>query len=312
MRKAALLYNPLSGQRQDRRLEVVMQAATVLGAAGIEVTLAPTLAGSRIAEQVRQAIGEGCDTIFACGGDGTVHGVLQGLVGTEVALGILPLGTANALAHDLGWPLSPLPAARAALAAKPRRVAVGRVNYLDLSGNPAARYFSITLGAGVDAHLFYKLNPAAKVRLGMLAYYAKATWLWLTHGLERFPVRFAGPDGAIRQAEVSQLLAVRITNFGGVLRQLAPGAALDRDDLRLVLFHTRSRITYLRYILRGLVGADWEIPGIELVHSGSIVCHPSATGDSPTYVEADGEILGTLPAEISVVPNAVTILAPSR
>ena len=57
------------------------------------------------------------------------------------------------------------------------------------------------------------------------------------------------------QAEVSQLLAVRIRNFGGVLRELAPGASLDRDDLRLVLFRTRSRLAYLRYIIRGLVGS---------------------------------------------------------
>jgi diacylglycerol kinase (ATP) len=105
---------------------------------------------------------------------------------------------------------------------------------------------------------------------------------------------------------------VRIANFGAVLRRLAPGAALDRDDLRLVLFHTRSRIAYLRYIIRGLVGAQWKIPGIELIHSTRVVCQPSAGQASPTYVEADGELLGTLPAEITVVPNALTILAPSH
>jgi diacylglycerol kinase (ATP) len=312
MRKVALLYNPLSGRRQDRRRDDIRQVTAVFRAAGIEVTAAPTLAPRGGADQARQAIEQGCDTVFACGGDGTVHDILQGLVDTETALGIIPLGTANALAHDLGLPLSPVAAARAALTAKLRRVAVGRVQYRDLSGNPASRYFTVTLGAGVDANLFYQLNPEAKVRLGMLAYYAKATWLWLTHDLSRFPVSFAGPDGETRQADVSELLAVRIANFGGVLRDLAPGAALDRDELRLVLFHTRSRIAYLRYILRGLVGAQWAIPGIELVHSRSVSCLLSAAQNSPTYVEADGEILGTLPAEITVVADALSILAPHR
>jgi diacylglycerol kinase family enzyme len=120
-------------------------------------------------------------------------------------------------------------------------------------------------------------------------------------------------DGRTRQAEVSELLAVRIRNFGGVLRQLAPGASLDRDDLRLVLFRTGSRLTYLRYIVRGLMGARWEIGGIDLVHAASVVCRPLPRPENfPFYVEADGEILGTLPAEVRVVPDALTILIPEQ
>lgn len=310
MRKAAVFYNPLSGRRQNRRTEEVRQAAAVLRSAGIEVSIAPTQAAPGAAEQVRRALEQGCDTIFAAGGDGTVHDLLQGLVGTEAVLGVLPLGTANTLAHDLGLPLSPVAAARAALTARVRRIAAGHVSYRDLQGNPASRYFTVTVGAGVDAHLFRGLKPQNKLRLGMLAYYAKATWLWSTHGLERFPVSFCSPNGEMLQAEVSELLAVRITNFGGMLRELAPGAALSRDDLRLVLFRTRSRIAYLRYVIRGLVGARWRVPGIELAHSTRVICRPHSTQKKPTYVEADGEILGTLPAEISVVPNALSILVP--
>ena len=311
MKKVVLLYNPLSGGRRERRLADIKGAVAVLQDAGVEVVAAPTQAASDAAPQVRQAIQEGCDTVFACGGDGTVHDVLQGVVGSQVALGIIPLGTANALAHDLGIPLSPVGAVRSTLVAKARRIAVGRVTYQDLSGNPASRYFTVTLGAGLDAHLFHELAPSLKVRWGMPAYYAKATWLWLTHRMPAFIAEFPGENSQIRQAEVSELLAVRIRNFGGVLRELAPGASLDRDDLRLVLFHTRSRVNYLRYVVRGLVGARWKIGGIELVHSGKVVCRPlPATGGAPTYVEADGEILGTLPAEISVIPDALTILAP--
>ena len=108
----------------------------------------------------------------------------------------------------------------------------------------------------------------AKRHLGMAAYYAKATHLWLTHRMERFVIDFEGE--APRSEEVSQLLAVRIRHFGGVLRELAPGASLDRDDLRLVLFRTRSRAAYLGYVLRGLMGAKWQIPGIELVHASLV------------------------------------------
>jgi diacylglycerol kinase (ATP) len=316
MRKAALFYNPLSGRRRERRLADVRAVLAVLHQAGIEAIAEPTRGQADAAEQARHAIAEDCDTIFACGGDGTVHDVLQGMVGSHTALGIIPLGTANALAHDLRVPLSAVGAARALLTAKPRRIALGRVEYTDLEGNRGFRFFTVAAGIGVDAHLFYKLNPLVKGRLGMAAYYAKATRLWLTHSMEKFAVE-VGQDaeqnnGRGSSVEVSQLLAVRIRNFGGVLRELAPGASLDRDDLRMVLFRTSSRWAYLQYIIRGLVGARWRVGGIDLVHSLKIDCRQlvDATADSRIFVEADGELLGTLPAAISIVPNALALLVP--
>jgi diacylglycerol kinase (ATP) len=308
MQKTVLLYNPLSGRRQARRLADVEAALTVFRQAGVEATMEPTRGQADDTGQVRRAIAEGCDTILACGGDGTVHDVLQGMVGSDAALGVIPLGTANALAHDLQLPLSAADAARANLTARPRRIAVGRVEYADIDGHRAMRFFIVTVGIGADAHLFYKLNPQVKGRLGMAAYYVKATRLWLTHPMENFTVEIEPGT----KADVSQLLAVRIRNFGGVLRELAPGASLDRDDLRLVLFRTRSRLAYLRYIVRGLVGARWRVGGIELVYGEKVGCHArgDAASDQRTFVEADGELLGTLPAEINVVPDAVTLLVP--
>ena len=113
MRRAALFYNPLSGRRKKYRLHDVESASSVLRNAGVEVDVAPTRAASDAAEQVRAAIRDGFDTIVACGGDGTIHDVLQGLAGKDAALGIIPLGTANALAHDLRVPMNPKPAAEA-------------------------------------------------------------------------------------------------------------------------------------------------------------------------------------------------------
>src|SRR5580698_3045467 len=98
MRKALLLYNPLAGRRHGRRVNEVERAQAVLRAGGVEVTSAATPGPSDAAGQVKQAIKDGCDTVFACGGDGTVHDVVQGLVRSNAALGIIPLGTANSLA----------------------------------------------------------------------------------------------------------------------------------------------------------------------------------------------------------------------
>ncbi len=112
-------------------------------------------------------------------------------------------------------------------------------------------------------------------------------------------------------------MAVRIRNFGGVIQELAPGATLNRDDMRLVVCRTASRLTYLAYVTRGLLRLRWTIPGIDLAHSTRVSCQYGAASATSAeqrkiYVEADGELLGTLPAEITVVPDALTLLAPSR
>ncbi len=308
MQKAILLYNPASGR--GRAEAHVKTALSVLRSAGVEASMAPTMAAGGSAEQVKQAIADGCDTVIACGGDGTIHDLLQALVGTDVALGILPLGTANCVAHDLGLPLSPANAMRCAVKSKRRRVAVGRVQYQNFTPQTESRYFIFVVGIGVDAHLFYKLSPFAKKVLGMGAYYAKATQLWLLHKMENFAVEVENGT-EMHKHEVSQILAVRIRELGGVLRRLAPGADLQRNDLRLVLFHTRNRFSYLGYIIRGYFRAAWNVPGIELMHSTMAICHPPE-GNAPVFVEADGELLGTLPAEITVVPDALTILVPEK
>jgi len=320
MRKAVLLYNARSGGRRSQRQADLQSALKILAEAGVGASLVLTQSSSDVAEQARKGILDGCDTVFACGGDGTIHDVLQAMAGTQVALGVIPMGTANALAHDLGLPPEPSEAVRAALHAEPRRIALGRVQVRDFNGHPATRYFTVAVGIGVDAHLFYQLNSGAKQHLGMAAYYAKAWHLWFTHRMERFVVEYGeGDSSAAPRTGVTEMLAVRIRNFGGVLQELAPGASLERDDLRLVLCRTSSRFSYLLYVTRGLLGAKWHVPGVELVHSQWVRCgYQREPGDEnagsqlKVYVEADGELVGTLPAEITMVSDALTILTPGR
>jgi YegS/Rv2252/BmrU family lipid kinase len=322
MRKAALLYNPDSGGSRVRRQAELESVLAVLRKASVDAQLVLTNSPAHAEEKARQAVLAGCDTVFACGGDGTIHNMIQVLANTSVALAILPMGTANALAHDLGLPMSIAEAARAALHAAPRRVALGRIQHLDLDAKPGTRYFIVAAGCGVDAHLFYKLHAGTKQRMGMTAYYTKAWQLWFTHPMTRFMVEFAESGSAEpRRADVTELMAVRIRNFGGVLQELAPGASLERDDLRLVFCRTASRLAYLLFVTRGLLRRNWKIPGIELAYSERVQCQylpASGSGGAAlaaqpkVYVEADGELVGTLPAEISVVPDALTLLAPAK
>src|SRR5947209_18379879 len=103
MRKTVLLYNPNSGGSRKRQSEVE-SALAVLREGGVDAELVLTNSPAHAGEQTKQAIAAGCDTVFACGGDGTIHNIVQVLAKTQVALAILPVGTANALAHDLRIP----------------------------------------------------------------------------------------------------------------------------------------------------------------------------------------------------------------
>jgi YegS/Rv2252/BmrU family lipid kinase len=314
MRKAALLYNPASGGSRQRKRELE-SAVDILKRGGVEAELVATDSPAHAEQEARRAIQSGFDAIFACGGDGTINNIIQVLANTPVALGILPIGTANALAHDLRIPLRITAAAKAALEFASRRIALGKITCSNLEGKTETRFFVIAAGIGVDAHLFYKLHSSTKQRLGMGAYYAKAWHMWFTYPMTRFRVTFSGPaDGTTKDADVTELLAVRIRNFGGIIRELAPGSSLQRNDMRLILCHTAHRLAYLAYVTRSLLGLAWRIPGIELAYAAKATCgyiEPKTGGQQPKiYVEADGELIGSLPAEISIVPDALTLLAP--
>jgi len=316
MHKAVLLYNARSGGRRSQRKSDLQAALKILAEAGVEARLVLTRSSSDAAEQARKGILDGCDTVFACGGDGTIHDVLQAVAGTRVALGVVPMGTANSLAHDLQLPKDPAEAVRIALTAEPRRIAIGHVQVRGFSGESVTRYFTVAVGVGVDAHLFYKLNAAVKQRLGIAAYYYKAWHLWFSHRMERFAVEWNGSaQSAARQRRgITEMLAVRIRNFGGILQELAPGASLDRDDLRMVLCCNCSRLSYLLYVIRGFLHTRWRVSGVELFHSEGIRCdyerRDGAEDSAKVYVEADGELIGTLPAEVTIVRDALTILMP--
>ena len=315
MQRVVILYNPQSGLRRARRRSDVENAAVVLQSSGLEVALEATTGPRSADQQARRFLANGYDTIIAAGGDGTIHDTLQGLIGTQASLGVLPLGTANSLASDLGISRDPVTAANQLLTADSRRIAVGQIEYQRNPTRRDTRYFTVAAGIGVDAALFYKLNAGFKKRWGMAAYCVEALRQWTVQSFHPFRVEWFDVDHQQKRSEVvTQLLVVRIANFGGVLKHLAPGADLFRDDFRVVLFKTRSRIRYLRFVTSRLVNQDWADKNIELVHASQLWCHPHRDDDQQrhgiVHAEADGEWLGRLPVQVSMLPDALNLLVP--
>ena len=311
MRRVALIYNPASGQRPEQRVASIAKVVAVLEGAGIEVDVIATESPESAGQQAQAAVLRGCDTVIACGGDGTVHETLQKLVGGSAALGVIPMGTANALATDLGLPASPGKAAKMLLTARPVRISVGQVSYRDPSGQPQARYFVVAAGVGADGLFFSRLDSRLKQKLGYLVYLVEALRLWATYTFPMFTSTFTqGGGGSPRVVEASQILAVRISNFGGLVNNLVPGAAIGNENLHVIAFKTRSRLRYLRFMVAVWFKRHNYSDTIELIDCSEVECRDLPGAAERSFVEADGELLGTLPVKIEVVPQSLTLLIP--
>jgi YegS/Rv2252/BmrU family lipid kinase len=312
MRRVVLIYNPASGQHSKHGSSVIADTLAVLHRAGVEAEAIATTAPGSAAVQVCESVRQGCDTFLACGGDGTVHEVLQSLVGSEAALGVVPLGTANALASDLGLPLSPLKAVKMLLTAKRLRVPVGRIFFYDGEGAEHSRYFTVAAGIGADAHLLYRLDAKLKRRFGYGLYAVEGLRVMLTHSFPQFEATFLERSGSEPRVEaVTQLLAIRVRNFGGMLQNFAPGATLRNENLRLVAFKTRNRFDYMRFLAAVVFRRQTFSRRVEILDAVSVECRAREGSQARVFVEADGEFLGRLPVRIEIVPDALTLLAPS-
>jgi diacylglycerol kinase (ATP) len=311
MRRFALVYNPVSGQYSARRKEAVQKAIDVFRAAGVTAEPMVCDGPGRGTVHAAEAVSRGCDAVIACGGDGTVHEILQALTGTEVALGVIPLGTANALAANLGLIGPPEYAAQKLVQAAPVRIPVGRIHFNDRTGQPGSRYFLVAAGIGADALLMSRLDSGLKRRFGYVVYLLEGFRIWATDPFPLFEAAFTvNGTGAKRVEAVSQLLAVRVRSFGGVLRELAPGATLHSSDLHLLAFKTRDRFRYMRFLLAVLAGRHRFTKEIEHVDAHRVECRAHNGSHASVFVEADGEVLGSLPVRIEAVPQALTLLIP--
>lgn len=310
MRKVALIYNPISGQHSASRQRSFDAVLRTLRDANIIVepwqTDGPD-AGARLA---RKAADEGFDTVLACGGDGTVHAALQGLAGSQTALGVIPFGTANALAVGLGLAGAPQRAANKLLHAVPTRVPVGRIFYHDEEAREQSRYFIVAAGVGPDAQLMAAMDAGLKRRFGYVLYLVEGLRIWLGGSFPVFEARFG--TGRPYTRRLSQLLVIRVRSLGGAIGSLVPGASLRSDSLRMLAFATQSRWHYLQFVTGAVLGHHRFSKIVDLFETGDVGCDAPENERMSLLAEADGEVLGRLPVRLAMVPDALTLLVPEE
>lgn len=313
MRQVILIYNPASGRKRARRAEKIARAAEVLRAAGITVDISATSDPGSAIRQTQQAVIAGFDTIIACGGDGTVHEVLNGLMligpGSNVGLGVIPLGSGNLLATDLGIPRDPEAAARALLSCRRVELHPGVIAYGTKTG-PQKRWFIVAAGVGADAQLMYRTLVEVKQRYGMYAYFLEMARMALRRDFPMFQVEWIDAEGARHSAKVTLVLSTRANRFPGVLRLVRLGGSLARSDHRVMIFKTDRVRHFLSFFASLATGWNWKVRQVDLGFTPWFRCTPLEPTQGAIHCEADGELLGTLPVEVGIEQRTFTLLMP--
>ena len=320
--RLALIYNPLSGTRHSRRTHVINSVQSIFERAGHKVSLFPTQYAGHAFALTREAA-PSHDAIIAAGGDGTAHEIIQPLIEmrSHCALGVVPLGTGNVLATDIGLPRDPVAAAHLLLDYAPQRLSAGRIEYVDGSGQPASRYFTVAAGVGAHARLIYAASAAAKKRGGMITYYYTGFYSLFTHRFAPMHASITAPDGTVSERTILEAVAMRVSSFGGLLGRWRPGGALLRNDLRLIFLTRANRAALVRYSLAAFAGRTRESADVQFASATRITCEPFPEPPggamphrpialAPIYAQADGEVLGAAPVTLSVVPDAFRLLVP--
>ncbi len=270
-----------------------------LRACGHRVTALGTPAPGSGTELARRSLEAGADAILVLGGDGTLNEVANGMIGSEVPLAVLPAGTANVLARELGLPRRSVAAARRIGQCVPLRIAVG---LLRCAGQSQPRHFLLMAGVGFDGHIVYHLNLSLKARLGQIAYWVGAA-KEIVRRLDEFEAAAEG-----RRFRCTFALASRVKNYAGYMK-IATGASLLKDDFEVAIFRGRSTFRYYTlYLGAALAGRTASAPGCTFLRSREVVFESDAA--EPIYVQVDGEYAGRLPARVEIVPDALTVLAP--
>ena len=303
MSRATLIYNPVAGRDPARREVEIRRAVEVLRAAGFNLDVNPTTGPGSARALACAAVQAGAEVVIACGGDGTINEVANALALGSCPLAILPGGTANIAAKDLGLPHDPVAVARALNRVCHRRIALGRVSWHGVE--PKSRYFLSVAGVGFDAYVVHSLPWELKAAFGVGAYCWEAIRQAFRHRFPRFVCRngtgeWRGTMGVFQRTE----------RYAGWFH-MAPGASLLSDQMKLCLFAGRGVWRYALYAGAVALRRHAGLHDVRIIDSCPVSCL-AEDASQRIYLEIDGELAGELPATFDLVPDALTLLLPER
>ncbi len=287
-----VIFNPVAGRR--RRQKVNRFIATC-AAGGVKVELHQTIGPDDARSVAARASRQHYDAVVAAGGDGTVNETLNGLLETQdeapLPLGVLPLGTANVLAHELALPRRPEEAARTVLSGALQHVAIGLAN---------GRHFVLMAGVGFDAAVVAGVNSTLKRRIHQGAYVVSSLQMLRRFSFPHYRVT-VGEETFIARS----LIACKARHYGGPF-VLAPKADLGTPSFQILLFERGGILNTCRYGIALLLGRLHKAKGVRLLEAAAA----RIEGPEGEAVQADGELVTELPLTLGISATGLNVLVP--
>ena len=286
-----VIYNPFARSERSRGLRDKIQALDP------GVVVRPTGGPGDAADLARQAVEEGFGTVVAAGGDGTINEVVNGLAGSEVRLGLLPLGTMNVFASELGIPGNRL-----------RRcwdiIRAGHCRPVDLAR--ANRHHFVQLaGVGFDAQAVAGVNWESKKNFGPLSYIISAAKVVA----ERKPplLRIEADGEPVREGS---FVLVGNGRYYGAPVAVFKQAVIDDGLLDVLVVRILGYLDFIRYIQCIIMGTHLALKDVEYFQTRRVTVEVVSGQDIP--FEADGELIGYAPVTFQIAGPQLQVLAPRR
>jgi diacylglycerol kinase (ATP) len=288
------------GNRTRKHLPLLQR---LFESAHLDARFVMTNSAAELESSVRAAIEERHRLLLAMGGDGTFQSLVNAAHGAEVLLGVLPSGGGNDFAAALGLPRDPVNAMEAILRGKARLVDLAKVRTAD----GRVRLYVGGGGLGLDAEAArYASGPYRRIP-GRFRYIASALRALAAYMPLDVRIEFPGSNLAPQEGKALLVAALNTPTYGAGVR-LAPNAAVDDGLLDIVMIEDLTKIGVLALLPRFMGSGEvrtsrlkrWRAPRVRL------------TTGRPCLFHGDGEIIGSAPVEIEVVPRAVRVLAPAR
>lgn len=298
--KSRLVYNPLSGQR-DLKAHL-LEARELLISRGWSVEWFVEDDPQKITALAKEAALAGYDVVIAAGGDGTISRVVNGLARTETALGVLPTGTGNVWAQEMGIPVSRIFSRRAILEAA-EVLLHGEVRQVDL-GTAGEHYFLMWAGIGLDAKITEEVRHDLRRQMGNIV-------VWVT-GVQ-VARRYSGTRASITvdgQKMTKRMIFTIVGNaqlYGGLVR-ITPVARMDDGLLDVCIFKGEGFPATLRHLVSLFSRHHMRSPRVEYYQGESVLVN----AESPLPVHLDGDPMGHTPMTFGVAPKALRVLLPSN
>lgn len=249
----------------------------------------------RVADVIREGLHGGVEVVVAAGGDGTVSAVADGLVGSSIPLGIIPIGTANLIARELDIPQD-IEASVALIAGAhgTRKIDAMRIG---------PRVFVLNAGVGIGASIVRDTTRKSKARFGSIAYVATALSLVISFRPRRIVVEVDGVAHPYRAVDVA---IMNCGLLGRLLYPKGPDIRIDDGHLGVWILSMRSIWDYVRYAF-GVAAGRRANSDAQFVRARSTI---RIRSKAPLPVQADGDIIGATPVSVEVLPGALTVLVP--